>query len=313
MDIRREKRLIRFMHANADVGPPKKCLRQGGPVIGPHLQFQNRPVRMQADPVHPLHPANRVMVAQPDRFGTAGMFLDGEIRRQKRGRTMMLRPVELDSAGNPRPSQADQGGLDDRLAINEIVTVGFVPRDMDAPAEFRQDHDLEKFIFQPDRRPGAVCFGVGDPVGKRQRIDFSAAALIDPFFQEHRIQIRRRRHVSRNVDDLSPNPDARMFAHNNILPGTRECARPLIARSSPDGNKDAFILPQRAKPRGPEFNAKTPRRKDAKKNLKFKPISSLAPSRLCAFALNIFLFFAYLAYFAVINPIQVLPIQAVAQ
>jgi hypothetical protein len=65
----------------------------------------------------------------------------------------MLRPVELDAAGNPRPGQADERGLDDVLVVNQIVAVGLVLNGVDAPADFRQHQHAEKFVFDPDRLP----------------------------------------------------------------------------------------------------------------------------------------------------------------
>ncbi len=53
----------------------------------------------------------------------------------------MLRPVELDSTRNPGPQQAHQRGLDYVLAIEKIVSVGFVLPDVNASADFGQDHE----------------------------------------------------------------------------------------------------------------------------------------------------------------------------
>ena len=66
-----------------------------------------------------------------------------------------------------------------------------------------------------------------------------------------------------------------------------------LRRDWPDGQP---IIWKRAKgvpsPRGrPEFNAKTPRRRGAKKNEKFEPIFSFAPLCLCVFALKVFIAF----------------------
>ena len=66
-----------------------------------------------------------------------------------------------------------------------------------------------------------------------------------------------------------------------------------LRRDWPDGQP---IIWKRAKgvpsPRGrPEFNAKTPRRRDAKKNEKIELIFSFAPLFLCVFALKVFIAF----------------------
>src|SRR5665213_2849991 len=201
--VGRKKRLISFVNARSHVGPPKKTLRQRRPVIGAHLQLDDRAIGMQAYPVHPLHSAKGVVVAQPYRLGAVRVFFNFKLSRQKRGGTMMLRPVEFNAAGNPWACQTDQGGLNDRLAIDKVVTVGFV---------------------------------MGDTIGKRQRINFSAAALINPSFQKHGIQVRGSRQVSRYRHCLSPDPDTRTFTHNLELLGICLQVSPFIATQGGNGN-----------------------------------------------------------------------------
>ena len=79
----------------------------------------------------------------------------------KRRGTMMLRPVEFDATGDPRPGQADQRGLDDVLPIEKIVTVGLVLTDMNAAADFRQDHDAEEFVFRCNMLSRRLLRGFG--------------------------------------------------------------------------------------------------------------------------------------------------------
>ena len=126
INVRREKALIGLVHARGDVGPPKKRLHERRAVVGAHLEFEIRLARMQADAVHAFHAAHRIVVAAPDGFRAVGVLFDFKIHRQKRRGPVMLRPVELDAAGNPRPGQADQRGLDDGLVVNQIVAVGLV-------------------------------------------------------------------------------------------------------------------------------------------------------------------------------------------
>ena len=114
----------------------------------------------------------------------------------------MLRPVELGSAGNPRTAQADQRRLDDMLAVEEVVAVGFVEPDLDTPAEFRQDHELDVLVLQHDRLIGPVEFFLGNAVSQRVGIDPSTAALVVALIQEHRIEVRRRRRIGGEHDLL---------------------------------------------------------------------------------------------------------------
>ena len=104
---------------------------------------------------------------------------------------MMLRPVELDAAGNPRPGQADERGFDDPLVVNQIVAIGLVLNRVNAPADFGQHQHAQKFIFDPQCFPLSVHGFFRDPVGEGQGINFAAAALINPLFQKHRVLVRR--------------------------------------------------------------------------------------------------------------------------
>ena len=127
-----------------------------------------------------------------------GVFFDGILDRQEGGRPVVLRPIELDAAGDPRPGQPHQGRLDHRLPIDEVVAVGLVLGDVDPAADLRQDHDPQIFIFQPDGLPSPVGLGLGNSIGERQRIDLPAAALIDPLLQEHGVLVRRSGKIGRN-------------------------------------------------------------------------------------------------------------------
>jgi hypothetical protein len=68
MNIRREKTLIRLMHARGDIRPPEKRLGERRAIVSAHFQFQRSAARMQANAVHAFHPAHRVVVAAPDCF-----------------------------------------------------------------------------------------------------------------------------------------------------------------------------------------------------------------------------------------------------
>ena len=78
---------------------------------------------------------------------------------------------------------------------------------MNASADFRQDHRADEFVLNPNRFPSAIDRFFGDAIGERQGINFSIAALIDALFQEHRIFVRRGRHISRDDDVLDSDGD----------------------------------------------------------------------------------------------------------
>src|SRR5229473_4118008 len=114
------------------------------------------------------------MIATPDCPGTVGMSFDLKAHGHERCGSMMLWPIELYAAGNPRPSQTHERGFDNVLAIEEVIPVRLVNADVDASANLRQDHDTQKLVLQMNRIRR-------DAVGERQWVHPPSAALIDPF------------------------------------------------------------------------------------------------------------------------------------
>ena len=142
-------------------------------------------------PDHALHPVHRFVLAQPDGAAAVGVLFDRVLDRHEGGGTVVLRPVELHAAGDPRAQQTDQRRLDDVLAVEEVVAVRLVQADVDAAADLRQDHQPDVFVLEVDCLVWLVELLVANPVGEGIRIHLAAAALIDPLVEEHRIAVRR--------------------------------------------------------------------------------------------------------------------------
>src|SRR5882757_10604345 len=98
---------------------------------------------MQADAVHSLHALHRVMVAAPHGNGAIRVMLDLCLDWHERRRPMVLRPVELDTAGDPGTCQANECRLDHVLAVEEVVAVCLVEPDVNAAANLRQYHQSQ--------------------------------------------------------------------------------------------------------------------------------------------------------------------------
>ena len=80
---------------------------------------------------------------------------------------MMLGPVELDAARYPWPGQSDQGGLDDVVPVEEVVSAHLVVRNMNTAPEFREDHQSDPFILEVHGLPPVWSFVLGDAFVKR--------------------------------------------------------------------------------------------------------------------------------------------------
>ena len=102
-----EERLVILVRPGGHVGPPQERLRLVGSVVESDLELDQRRIRAQADTVHPLHPGERVVVGTPDRHRPVGVVLDQGVGGQVGRRTVVLRPVELHAAGDPRPGESD--------------------------------------------------------------------------------------------------------------------------------------------------------------------------------------------------------------
>ena len=79
----------------------------------------------------------------------------------------MLRPIELDAAGDPGSQQSHEGGLDDILAVDQVIARMAVLDDMDAAADLRQDHHAQVLVLEVDGLPAGRRAHVGDAVGDR--------------------------------------------------------------------------------------------------------------------------------------------------
>src|ERR1700682_5614940 len=144
------------------------------------------------------------MIATPDCPGTVGMFFDLKAHRHERCWSMMLWPIELYAAGNPRPSQTHERGFDNVLAVEEVIPVRLVNADVDASANLRQDHDTQKLVLQMNRLPCVLDRIRRDAVRERQWVHPPTTALIDPFFEKHGVLVGRQRMICRDHDGLRP-------------------------------------------------------------------------------------------------------------
>ena len=91
------------MNMDGGVGPPEKSLHEWRPVVTLNQCIDQRLAGIEGDACHPLHAVHRLMLAQPHCGAAVGVALSAVVHRHERRGPMMLRPIEFDSAGNPRP------------------------------------------------------------------------------------------------------------------------------------------------------------------------------------------------------------------
>ena len=120
---------------------------------------------------------------------------------------MMLRPVELNTARDPRTEQSHERWLDHVLAIEEVVLVCLVEPSVNAAADLWKNHQMNEFVFEKNSLVGFVHFLERNAIDKWIRINFSAAPLINPLLKKHGVRVRILHWVGGDCDQLFPAAD----------------------------------------------------------------------------------------------------------
>ena len=79
----------------------------------------------------------------------------------------MLRPIELNSAADPRTGKSHECRFDDRLIIDDVIAIRLVDHPVNAAAQRGQDHYLKKFILDENGLPIMRHRLLRDPIVKR--------------------------------------------------------------------------------------------------------------------------------------------------
>ena len=202
-----EERLVLLVRARGDVRPPEEGLHVVGAVVQPRPELDEAAVGGERDAVHPFHAREGVVVAAPDRHGSVVVGLDVGVGGQEGGGPVVLRPVELDAAGDPRAGEPDERRLDDGVAVEEVVVVDLVVSDVDAPAQLGQDHEPHPGVLEVDRLPRSRRRLGRDGVDEGQRVDPAARPLVDAAVEEHGVLLGFPRLVGGDREGLAPHRD----------------------------------------------------------------------------------------------------------
>src|SRR4051794_4161468 len=98
-------RLVVLIYGHCGIGPPQKCLWQGGSVIQLALYFEVGFIRIKSETGHSLGVKHLLDFIHPNGFTSITVFLDGKINGIECRGPVVLRPVKFDAAGNPWASQ----------------------------------------------------------------------------------------------------------------------------------------------------------------------------------------------------------------
>ena len=155
----------------------------------------------------------KLRLADENRLGTVVVFRNRPVDRHKGRRTVMMRDVPFDAAGNPRAQHSDERGLHDVLTVEEIVVVRFIRRLENTTAKVGRNSQLDVFVFKAENPIRRVGFLVAENIAHRVRIDAPLSSLIYAPRIKDRILIRQSKGISRNRRDLFRSLD-RLRSHD---------------------------------------------------------------------------------------------------
>ena len=156
--VRRENGLRIIVDGYSRVCPPQECLRKGRSVVELTSDLNISLVRIQRKSRDFFRAVHLIDIPGNDRAASIRILPNVMIDRRISRRSVMLRPVELYAARNPRSGQAYQRGLDYSVVIYEIIVVCLIVSSLDPPAQFGKNHDFQIFVLEIDSVPNFVRF-----------------------------------------------------------------------------------------------------------------------------------------------------------
>ena len=189
----REEDLVVLIDVHGDVGEAEHGVDHRRAVGDAQGRFQVCLAGAQRVTHGPAHARAQFQFADPDGFAAVGILFHFVLHGKGGGGAMMMRDVPFDAAGDPRADQTDQGRLDDVLAVDEVVAVGFVDALEEAAAYFRQDTDADELVLEIDDFVLLVLFFGGEVVVERIGVDAPLRSLRGLAEIEDRVGFRARR------------------------------------------------------------------------------------------------------------------------
>ena len=153
IDVWRKHRLILVVHLYRRVSPPQECLWYISAVIQHAVNLQICTARTQRESCHAFLVEHLLHLTHPHRDRAILVLLYGTVCRHICCRTVMLRPVKLYTAANPRTQQSHQCRLYHMVIVNEMALPYLVISHLHPASQLGQHHHLYIFILQPYRVP----------------------------------------------------------------------------------------------------------------------------------------------------------------
>jgi hypothetical protein len=145
-----------------------------------------------------------VGLAEPDGLAAVGVLGQRVVHGHVSGVPMVVEDAPLDAARDPGAEHPDQGGLDDVLAIEDLVVVRLIGRIEKPPAQLRQDAQLDVLVLQVQGLVGLLLADIRHAVLHGVGIDAFLSPLVGLVRVEARIDVRRVQPVRRQRQRLLP-------------------------------------------------------------------------------------------------------------
>ena len=197
LHIRRKGGLVVLVDAHGQVVPPHERQGRVRAVAHDGLRLHHGGAGVDRDADRGAHPVEGLRLAHPAGLRAVRILLQGGLRGHEGGGPVVLRPVELHAAGDPRACQTDHGRLDADVLVDELVAVALLRGAMDFSAQLRQQLHRDVLVFQGDHVVALIDRRVAQPVRVRDGIDPAGRPLIRLFLQKERKFVRLRRHIRR--------------------------------------------------------------------------------------------------------------------
>ena len=136
--IGREYRLILIVDHNCRVGPPKESLRMRSTVVQFNLDLKIRLVGIESEPGHSFRAEHTLYLTAPNGYTAVAVLLDVAVHRFICRRAMVLRPVELDTAGYPGACKSNKCRFYDTVVVHKVTLFRFVVSHLHPAAKFGQ-------------------------------------------------------------------------------------------------------------------------------------------------------------------------------
>ena len=188
--IGRKNGSVSIVNGYRKVCPPHKHLRKSGAVIYTNLCFYVASALIYRNTGHTLHSAERLNFTRPYGFSAVGVILFYSLKRHKCGRSVVLRPVKLNSARNPRTCKTDKRRLYNLIIINKVIVAHLIKSTENFAAQSRHNLCFNILVF---KRVGFILnigLLVRNTVTIRYWVHPARSTLIRLVFKEHRQLVR---------------------------------------------------------------------------------------------------------------------------